>query len=136
MAGIGLFDQRGVSLTETLVALAILGLVVAVFLGGIYTSTIGNGIAATRISAESLARSELEYVRASVYDNVTGSYTLPGTPPSWDPSHSTLPSGSDYFSVTVDTEDMAGYGGGMKKITAIAYLKGNEVLRIVTYKTR
>ena len=62
--------ERGVSLAEALVAVAILGFVGVTLVAGIYTTIQGNTIARINMTAESLARYELEYVR-SVGDNWT-----------------------------------------------------------------
>ena len=77
--------QKGVSLAETLIAVAILAIIAAALVGGLFVSIQGDQVARTRISAEALARYELEYVKASNYwDMTTWSYTLPGSPPSWE----------------------------------------------------
>ncbi|MGA2368077.1 MAG: hypothetical protein ABSF74_05870 [Dehalococcoidia bacterium] len=106
---LGAGGERGVSLAEALVAVAILGFVGVTLVAGIYTTIQGNNIARTNITAESLARYELEYVK-SVSDNWTNiskatvpwSYTLPGGPyPAWDSSHNNLPSGYTSYTITV-----------------------------------
>jgi type II secretory pathway pseudopilin PulG len=106
--------ERGVSLVEALVAVAILGFVGVTLVAGIYTTIQGNAIARVNMTAEGLARYELEYVR-SVGDNWTNilkagtpagtppwSYTIPGGPyPAWDSSHNSLPPGYTGYTVTV-----------------------------------
>ncbi len=108
--------ERGVSLAEALVAVAILGFVGVTLVAGIYTTIQGNNIARTNMTAEGLARYELEYVR-SVGDNWTNilkagtpagkppwSYTIPGGSPgypAWDSSHNSLPPGYTGYTVTV-----------------------------------
>ena len=107
----GAGGERGVSLVEALVAVAILGFVGVTLVAGIYTTIQGNTIARVNMTAEGLARYELEYVR-SVGDNWTNiakattpwSYTIPGGSPgypAWDSSHNSLPPGSAYTGYTV-----------------------------------
>ena len=49
-------NERGVSLTEVLVAVAILGIITAALVGGLFVSIKGDQVARTHISAEALAR--------------------------------------------------------------------------------
>lgn len=59
--------ESGVALIETLVALAILGLIAVVFLSGLATAARATLIADEQATAESLARSEIEYVKSQDY---------------------------------------------------------------------
>ena len=56
-------NEKGISLIEVLIALAILGLVAAAFLSGLATASMSLFIADERTTAESLARSQMEYVK-------------------------------------------------------------------------
>ncbi len=56
--------ESGVTLIETLVALAVLGLIAVVFLSGLATAARATLIADEQATAESLARSEIEYVKS------------------------------------------------------------------------
>ena len=60
-------NQRGVTLAETLVALAIFGIVAVVFLSGLTISSKAVMVNQERVAAESLAKSQMEYVRAQDY---------------------------------------------------------------------
>ena len=60
-------DERGISLIEVLIALAILGLVAAAFLSGLATASRAIIIADERTTAESLARSQMEHVKNQEY---------------------------------------------------------------------
>jgi len=56
-------NETGVTLIEALVALAILGLIAVAFLSGLTTAAQATFIADQRATAESLARSQMEYVK-------------------------------------------------------------------------
>jgi type II secretory pathway pseudopilin PulG len=129
-------SESGISLTETLVAMAIVGFVAAVFVGGLFVSIKGNELSRNRISAESLARSELEYVKASPYQTAWWSYTLPGSPPWWDANHNALPTGYQDYSVTVSADTLSGYDSNIQKITAVVSYKGSQIFSIIAYKAK
>ena len=62
--------KGGQNLMEVLIALAILGVVVVAFLSALATGSQAIIVADERTTAESLARSELEYVKNSAYDKI------------------------------------------------------------------
>jgi type II secretory pathway pseudopilin PulG len=61
--------QEGQGLIEVLIAVAILGIVAVAFLSALATSSSALIMADERTIAESLTRSELEYIKNSAYDN-------------------------------------------------------------------
>jgi len=80
--------ETGFSLVEVLVGLAIIGIVVVGFLMAIATAYKANIISDERTTADSLARAQMEYVKAQGYisaDSAGWPYELPGSPPpvSW-----------------------------------------------------
>ena len=60
-------NETGVSLVETLVALAILGLIAVAFLSGLTTAARATLIADEQATAESLARAHMEHVKSQDY---------------------------------------------------------------------
>lgn len=72
-------EQRGASLIETVVALAILGLIGVAFLNGLSTSSRAVMLSQENVAAESLAKSQVEYIKAQDYIPVA-KYGI-GTPP-------------------------------------------------------
>jgi len=72
--------QAGVGLVETLVAVAILGVTLVTLLAAISTSSRGVAITEERITAENLARSQLEYAKSEPYLTAPASYATV-TPP-------------------------------------------------------
>ncbi|MFO7712401.1 MAG: prepilin-type N-terminal cleavage/methylation domain-containing protein, partial [Dehalococcoidia bacterium] len=59
--------SRGVTLIEALVAMALVAIIAVAFLGALTTAARSAALADIRTNAESLARSELEYVKSQPY---------------------------------------------------------------------
>jgi hypothetical protein len=64
--------EEGISLVEVLIALALLGMIAAGFLMAIFTSMKASFIADERTTAESIARSQIEFVKEQDYIEATG----------------------------------------------------------------
>ena len=62
--------QRGITLIETLVGLALLGMIAVAFLNGLSTTSRGVMINQESVAAESLAKSQVEYIKAQDYITV------------------------------------------------------------------
>jgi len=69
-------NERGASLVEALVALGLLGLIATTFLMAIFIATKSIAIADEKATAESLARTQMEYVKQQeyIYDNSEAEY--------------------------------------------------------------
>jgi prepilin-type N-terminal cleavage/methylation domain-containing protein len=109
-------SEKGVSLLEVMVAITLMGIVFVAYTGALYTASKAVAIADERAAAESLARTEMEYVRSQGYSEAPWDYTLtssekfrsnPGEPTWWDDDKPPL-LGSDYagYSVTVSAEGL------------------------------
>lgn len=122
--------QRGFGLVEVIIALGLLGIIGIAFLGALATSSSAIIISDERATAESLARSEMEYVKSQEYSSAPWSYELSsGTSPNeqfpewWDPENHTLPDGYENYTATAEAEwlDPMDDGGdnddGLQKIT-------------------
>jgi len=68
-------DERGVSLVEVLAALAIVAIVVTAFLAALYTGARSAGVVRERVTAENIARSQLEQVKETDFIAGTDHYT-------------------------------------------------------------
>ncbi|MBM4445351.1 MAG: type II secretion system protein [Chloroflexi bacterium] len=115
--------QRGDSLAEVLVAMAILGVVAVAFLSAMVTAYHGVIMADQKTMAESLTRTEIERVRDGGYPVGDSSRSAAG------------------YDVAVDAEyiDPATYGGtvdplGMQRITITVSHQGEVVLITETTK--
>jgi len=68
-------EERGVSLVEVLVAVAIMALVLSAFLAALSTGTLGVAVVRERVTAENIARSQLEHVKETDFISGTLYYT-------------------------------------------------------------
>jgi type II secretory pathway pseudopilin PulG len=113
--------QSGLVLIETLVALAIMSLVGLALLSGLITSSKATMTAREQAIAESLARSQLEYIKSLGY---LSTYAI-------DPSI-IMANGwaipSSVVELVHDTDD------GIQKITITPEYYGKQVLSISMYK--
>jgi prepilin-type N-terminal cleavage/methylation domain-containing protein len=131
--------QRGFSLIEVLIALALLGLIAIAYLGGLSVASKAMIISDERTTAESLARSQMEYVKNQDYSDNEWSYKVdtssrstPGGAPSWwDDDNPPLLS-SDYagYSVTVQAEDFDADNDGTLEVGIIGH--EDEGIRKIT----
>jgi prepilin-type N-terminal cleavage/methylation domain-containing protein len=146
-------QEKGFSLIEVMLAIALMGVVAIAFLGALATGSKAIFIADERATAESLARTEMEYVRSQEYSAAPWAYELPsGTPPAdpptwWDPGNPhALPEGYDGYTVNVSTErlDPKGDGfdsdDGLQKIIVVVYPYDAEdpddwVVKLVNYRS-
>ena len=140
-------NQKGSTLTEVIIALAIFGMVGASLLGALNTSSKALVSANEITIAESLSRTVIEHVKRSAYDSTND-------PPLYD-SDSVDVNAVDYgvllgldgepyygdYTVQVDIErldpeaDGTGDDDGMQKITVeISYQGGRWVLITEAYK--
>ena len=139
-------SERGVTLAEVLIALLILGFVGVAVIAGVFTGVKGNETARTRITAESLARSELEYINSQDYDTLypgtptpsSWNYKLPDEHPRWDELHTGQPWDYTGYEITVSSVEKA--AGIQAIIAAVRYVNGPDpddpVLTIETYRAK
>jgi prepilin-type N-terminal cleavage/methylation domain-containing protein len=125
--------QAGFTFIEVLVALVILGIIVVAFMSALAMSSKSAALSHERTSAESLARTEMEYVRKSVYDIAPWQYQLPTTPPPWDTSHA-LPAGFAGYSVSVSASFVHASDDGLQLITVVVSHGSKTVYTVTGYK--
>jgi len=73
------WDERGFGLVETLAAVAILGVAVVAFVGGLSSGTIAVREGNQELVAQSLAQTQLEYVKDCPYEPAATTYPAVGT---------------------------------------------------------
>ena len=144
--------EKGFSLIEVMIAVALLGVVAVAFLSALGTGSKAIFIADERATAESLARTEMEYVRNQDYSGAPWAYDLPsGTPPAdpptwWASANHTLPAGYDGYTVDVSTgpsHDTNGDGdideddidGGIQKIIVVITHHDKEIFTLEGYRS-
>ena len=133
--------QKGTTLIEVLIAIALLGMIAVPFLTALSTSSRALIIADERTTAESLVRSEIEYVKSQDYCDAPWSYnvTSDGSTPSsdspcWPLGSHALPDNCKGYSLTVNASPIV--GDGIRKITVTVWRDGEVVLITSTYKAR
>ena len=120
-------QQKGQILIEVLVALAILGIVAVAFLTALTTTSLALIVADRKTTAESLTRSELEFIASSTdypitnYETSVDNYTL------------------KVYAVFVDpvTHETQQEDEGIQKVTVEVYQQGRLEAVLITsdYKT-
>jgi prepilin-type N-terminal cleavage/methylation domain-containing protein len=131
--------EKGFSLLEVMLAIALMGIIAVAFLGALSTGSRAIFIADERATAESLARTEMEYIKNCNYADLptSWSYELPSNPPLWDGGH-TLPPGYDGYSLEVSGNifdadgdgdiEVPGDDDGIQKITIIVYHNNKPII--------
>ena len=123
----GLFarGESGVAFLETLVALAVLGVVSVAFLSGLATTSRAGALADRMVAAESLAQSQMELVKRADYVPGATSYTP-----------APIPGDESYlgFSAEVSAEPLNSPDDGVQKITVTIRRSGADVYLLQGYK--
>jgi type II secretory pathway pseudopilin PulG len=113
--------EEGVGLVETLIAVGILGLALTVLLAAVSTGSLAVSRTEERVTAENLARSQLEYTKSQGYLTPPASY-LTVTP---------SPGG---YGVAVDAASIPNTNSAIEKITVTVSRDGRELLVVEDYK--
>jgi prepilin-type N-terminal cleavage/methylation domain-containing protein len=140
-------SEKGFSLIEVMIAIALLGIIGIAILGALATASRAMFVADERATAESLARSQIEYIKNQSYStiNVDWDYTVTDSgrsssdAPDWwldvSPSGNPPLLSSDYAGYSVEAsadEDEANVG--LQKITVIVKHDGTTIITLEGYK--
>ena len=127
-------SEKGFSLIEVMIAIAILGIIGVVFLGALATASKAMFVTDERATAESLARSQMEYVKNC-------SYVYGASPPYEQADVATTHPG--YF-ISVDAPPIDPDTGealaapandaGIQKITVTVKHDGTTIVTLEDYK--
>ncbi len=123
--GVLVRNESGVTLTETIVALGILGTIAVPFLSGQAAASKAIFIVDEQATAESLAQSQMEWVKNTDY--VYDATEYPPAPISDDKDYSN-------YSVTITAEPLRSPDDGIQKITIAVSHSGGAVMRLEGYK--
>lgn len=117
--------ESGVTLIETVVALAILGVIAVAFLNGLNNIYKSAFITDEQSTAESLALSQMEWVKNVDYVYNAAEY-----------SPAPIPSSKDYinYSATIDVEPLYDPDGGIQKITVTVKRSDKGIIKLEGYK--
>ncbi len=126
--------QRGVTLLETLIALAILGMIGSAFMTALVTGTRSSRTLDEQVQAESLARSQLEDIKNTAYNS---------TPTCYPDCYARTVTEPPQYTVTVTTAKVAtpvadtlcdATDNCLQKITVTVSRVGKPVLSLTAYK--
>ena len=109
--------EAGFSLVETVMALALLGIIGASFLSGLATTSTTRATASERTSAKILAENLMEQVKKQVFET---SYNV------------TIP--EEYAGYTPDITVQPKENGSIQKITISVSRAGRDVFTLESYK--
>ena len=117
--------ESGVTFLETVVALAILGVIAVTFLNGLTTASKATFIADEQTTAESLAQSQMEWVKNADYSYNATAY-----------SPAPIPVGKDYinYSVIITASPLHDPDDGIQKITVTVKHSDEGVIKLEGYK--
>jgi len=115
-------DQRGLGLVESLVAVAILGIAVVSFVMALSTGTVAVREGNQQVVAQSLVRTQLEYVKGYPYDPEATTYPKVDTPEGYT------------ISVEVGSIPEADGNTDIQKITVTISLGDENILTVEDYK--
>ena len=117
--------ELGITFLETVIALAILGAVSVSFLNGLTSASKSVFIVDKKTTAESIAQSQMEWVKNASYSyNATSYSAVP------------IPDGKDYlqYSSVVSAEPVHTPDDGIQKITVSVQRSGESVYFLQGYK--
>jgi prepilin-type N-terminal cleavage/methylation domain-containing protein len=126
---------QGFTLIEVLIALALFAIIGIVFAGGLATASRAVLTGDVRTNSESVARSEMEYVKSQAYSTAPWGYVVTHlgstcTSGSCPPSHTLSP---DYAGYTASVQAVE-LDDGIQKITVTVSHEDREVITLEGYK--
>ena len=109
-------SEEGAGLVEVLVAIGITGIAIVGLLAGVSTGSLGVSTTDERVSAENLARSQLELTKSQTFDPVPATYAT--VPP---------PAG---YGIAVSAQDISGGDSAIQLIT-VTVSRGADTLTVL-----
>jgi type II secretory pathway pseudopilin PulG len=117
--------ESGVTFMETVIALAILGTVSVTFLNGLTTTSKSVFMTDERSTAESIAQTQMEWVKNASYD--PGATTYPPAP---------IPDGKDYlnYATVITAAPLDTPDDGIQKVTVTIQHSSKDAFHLEGYK--
>ena len=119
-AKVWLQDEKGLGLVESLAAVAILGVAVVAFVAALSTGSLAVREGDQEAVAQSLARTQLEYVKSYTYDPEATTYPAVDTP--------------EGYTVSVEVSSIPDTDTDIQKITVTISRDGDDILIVEDYK--
>ena len=113
-------DEKGLTLVELLVALAIVGTTLIAFALALSTGSLAVRESDEEVTVQSLARTQLEYTKAYPYNSAATTYPTVNT--------------TDNFSISVGVTAIPATDSNIQKVTANVSQNGLVLLTIEGYK--
>jgi len=121
-------SEKGFSLIEVMIAIALLGIIGTAFLGALSTASKAMFVADERATAESLARSQMEYVK-----NPDQDYDYNDPQLLYEQADVGSSTHSGYF-ISVDADPLHDPDDGIQKITVTVKHGGDTIITLEDYK--
>ncbi len=115
------WSEKGVGLVETLIAVAILGLALTALLSAISTGSLASTRSQERVTAENMARSELEYVKSQPY----------AAPPA---TYATVTPTAGGYAISAAAAAISGADSAIEKVTVTITRDGRTLFAVEDYK--
>ncbi len=113
-------DERGLSLVESLVAVAILGIAAVAFVVALSTGSIAVREEYQEAVAQSLVRTQLEYIKGYSYDPSATTYPTVDTP--------------EGYTISVGVSSIPDTDTDIQKIAVTISREGEDILIVEDYK--
>jgi prepilin-type N-terminal cleavage/methylation domain-containing protein len=113
-------SQKGMSLVEVVVAVGILGLCAAAFIGALSSGSISTRIQGEQVIAQNLAQSQLEKIKTATFDISGASYTALSAPTG--------------YSININTNSALYGDSNIQKVTVTISHAGETVMTLEDYK--
>lgn len=116
-------DEKGAGLVEALAALLIVGAAVSVSVIGLSTAMRGLGVIEERVTVETLARSQLDYVKAQDYLYAPVTYATVAPP-------------SPEYTITAEALPLPGADNNIQTVRVTVYRGGQALLQVEDLKVK
>ena len=114
-------SEKGFTLIETVVALALMSIICVSFLSGLATTSSSRALAEERVSAKILSEAQMENIKKQAYTDNYTDYTL------------LTPAGYAGYSTNLTVED---FYYNLQKITVTIYHNEDDVFSLESFKVK